>query len=174
MKLIVGLGNPGIRYRNTRHNTGFLVIDVFAKRYRIKIKKRAFQGRYGVGQAKKQEVVLFQPLTYMNLSGGAIKQLVSSKLLDKEDLLVISDDVSLPLGEIRRREKGSSGGHNGLQSIIDALGSDFARLRIGIGSTEEISDLAGYVLASFSRKEKILLKDVLERAVESIENWLTA
>lgn len=173
MKLVAGLGNPGIRYRNTRHNAGFLAINVLAKKYRVKIKKKAFQGIYGIGQVKKQEVIFFQPLTYMNLSGNAISRIISSKLEDKEDLLVITDDVSLPLGEIRLRDKGSSGGHNGLKSIIDVLGPDFARLRIGIGCLERpIQDLSTYVLSPFSRKEKEILKGVLEKTVERVENWL--
>ncbi|MFH1552297.1 MAG: aminoacyl-tRNA hydrolase [Candidatus Omnitrophota bacterium] len=174
MKIVVGLGNPGLRYRNTRHNVGFLVLKLLAKKYRLGIKKKGFQGVYGLGRIARQEVMLFEPLTYMNLSGGAVGAVCSSKLLDKMDLLVVSDDFNLPLGNVRLRGKGSSGGHNGLQSIIDRIGPDFARLRVGVGPEHEVSDMSAYVLSPFPRREKAVLNEALEQAAECVETWLEA
>lgn len=172
MKIIIGLGNPGFRYRNTRHNVGFLLIKALSKKYKISIKNRGFSGLYGVGRINQEEVMLFQPLTYMNLSGQAVKAVVSSKLKEKENLIVVSDDLNLPLGSIRLREKGSAGGHNGLKSIIDKIGQDFTRLRIGISSGMVPEDTSTYVLASFPRKERKELENSLIRAVECIEMWI--
>ena len=172
MKIIVGLGNPGLSYRNTRHNAGFLAVKALAKKHGLGIRKRGFKGTYGVGSILKREVILFEPMTYMNLSGEAVNAVCSSKLKHPEDLIVISDDISLPFGEIRLREKGSSGGHNGLQSIIDNMGSDFARLRMGIGSENLPKDVARYVLAPFSRAERTVLGEMLEKSVECVETWL--
>lgn len=172
MKIIVGLGNPGLRYKNTRHNTGFLVLKVLSKRHNIPIKKKAFKGLSGVGRIAGEEVMLLEPMTYMNLSGEAVKAAASAKLGKKDELLVVSDDVSLELGNIRLREGGSAGGHNGLESIIGQIGPDFARLRVGISSEDRILDMSGYVLSHFSRSEKHLLKGVLEKAADAAEEWL--
>jgi len=172
MKIIIGLGNPGLRYKHTRHNAGFLALNVLSKKYALGIKKRGFGGVYGFGRIKGYEVMLFEPLTRMNLSGEAVKAVCSSKLEDKKDLLVISDDFNLPLGSIRLREKGSSGGHNGLESIIEQIGPDFTRLRIGIGSGFEGADASSYVLGRFSRKEKPALNESFTKAVRCIELWL--
>ena len=173
MKIIVGLGNPGLRYRNTRHNAGFLVIDELAKRHRIRVNKKAYGGLCGTGRINGVEILLFKPLTYMNLSGSAVSAVVSEKLQEKEDLLVVSDDIALTLGNIRLRTKGSSGGQNGLRSIIDRLGEDFARLRIGIGTDKEIMDSSSFVLGPFTRKERPLLAEALENAAGCVETWLT-
>lgn len=172
MKIIVGLGNPGLRYKNTRHNAGFLALKALAKKHGLSIKKRGFNGIYGIGRIIQQEVILFEPLTYMNLSGKAIEAICSSRLEEKEDLLVVSDDFNLSLGQIRLRIKGSSGGHNGLESIIGSIGPEFSRLRIGIGRGEVEGDMTGFVLSPFPRKERPLLKETIERAVEGIEVWL--
>ncbi len=172
MKIIVGLGNPGLRYRNTRHNAGFLAIKALSRKYRLAVRKKGFGGEYGTGHIARQEVMLFQPLTYMNLSGGAVKAVCSSRLAEKSDLLVISDDVNLPLGRIRLREKGSSGGHNGLRSVIDMMGPDFARLRIGVGRSGLVEDMSVYVLSPFPRRERAALDEVLGKAVECVETWL--
>ncbi|NQT32231.1 MAG: aminoacyl-tRNA hydrolase [Candidatus Omnitrophica bacterium] len=172
MKIIVGLGNPGLRYRNTRHNVGFLVLNALARKHALRIRKKGFGGKYAVGRILRNEVMLFEPLTYMNLSGEAVSSICSSKLEEKADLLVVSDDVNLDPGSIRLREKGSSGGHNGLKSIIDKIGPDFARLRIGIGADRKIADMSSHVLAAFPRREKTVLNEVLEKAVECIEIWL--
>ncbi|MEA3489444.1 MAG: aminoacyl-tRNA hydrolase [Candidatus Omnitrophota bacterium] len=173
MKIIVGLGNPGLRYRNTRHNVGFLTLNILSKYYRLPVKKKGFSGRYGIGRIEQQEVMLFEPLTYMNLSGEAVNAVCSSRLDNKEDLLVITDDVNLPFGSIRLRQQGSSGGHNGLQSIIENIGPDFSRLRIGVGTDEEIEDMSAYVLSPFPRHQRAVLGDVLEKAARNAEIWLT-
>ncbi len=172
MKIIIGLGNPGLRYRNTRHNVGFFVIRTLAKRHGINIRKKGFGGRRGTGRIGGREVMLFEPLTYMNLSGEAVKAVCSSRLGDREDLLVISDDVNLPLGSIRLRQKGSAGGHNGLQSIIDLWGPDFARLRVGIGREGAMADMTGYVLSSFPRGERAALEKAVQAASDCAEIWL--
>jgi len=174
MKIIAGLGNPGFRYRNTRHNIGFTIIDLLAKKSRIRLKKKGFSGIYGIGRICGEEIMLFKPMTYMNLSGEAIGPVCSSKLIDKNDLLVISDDFNLSLGDIKLREKGSAGGHNGLRSIIEKIGDDFARLRIGVAGGELPQDVVSYVLTSFPKNEKALIKDVIEKAVECVETWLTS
>lgn len=172
MKIIVGLGNPGLKYRNTRHNTGFLVLKALSKKYRLPIKKKGFSGVYGVGRILGNEVMLFEPATYMNLSGDAVKSACSSYLDEEKDLLVVTDDFNLPLGDMRLREKGSSGGHNGLESIIERMGQDFTRLRVGIASGEIAGDMSGYVLAPFPRRDRPILAEAVEKAVECIETWL--
>lgn len=173
MKIIVGLGNPGLRYRMTRHNVGFLVLKALSKKYRLSIKKKGFQGVYGFGRIARQEVMLFEPLTYMNLSGEAVNSVCSSALEEKNGLLVVSDDINLPLGSIRIRQRGSSGGHNGLQSIIGKIGPDFPRVRIGVKADEVVEDMAAYVLSPFPRVQRAVLPEILERAVECIEIWLS-
>jgi peptidyl-tRNA hydrolase, PTH1 family len=172
MKIISGLGNPGADYKDTRHNAGFMVVDAISGKYGISLKKKAYGGVYGVGRVLGKEVVLFQPHTYMNLSGEAVNAVCSRTLHEKEDLLVVSDDVALPLGVIRLREKGSSGGHNGLKSIIGYLGSDFARLRIGVGSDDQVCDMKEFVLSDFRREELTALKEVISRSVLCAEDWI--
>jgi len=172
MKIIVGLGNPGLRYRNTRHNVGFMVIKALSETYRIRLGKKGFNGTYGVGRITGREVMLFKPSTYMNLSGEAVNAVLASKAEDKaKDVLVISDDFNLPLGNIRFRGKGSAGGHNGLQSIIDRIGPDFARLRVGIGAAT-IGDTSKYVLAPFPRGERLEIKEVIQNAARAVEMWI--
>lgn len=173
MRIIVGLGNPGIRYRNTRHNAGFLVVKALAERNAISLRKKAFGGRYGAGKACGHEVLLFEPLTYMNLSGEAVKSICASRLEEKENLLVVSDDINLPLGDIRLRARGSAGGHNGLKSIITHLGNDFARLRVGVGAGTRVEDLSGYVLAPLARKDRPLFNEGIQKAASCVEMWLT-
>lgn len=172
MKIIAGLGNPGSGYKGTRHNAGFMVVGALAEKHGIVLKKKAFGGVYGFGKILGKEVFLFEPHTYMNLSGEAISAVCSRHLEEKEDLLVVSDDIALPLGAIRLREKGSSGGHNGLVSVIEHLGQDFARLRIGVGSGSPVQDMKDYVLGEFRREEQPVLKEVIERAVLCVEEWL--
>ncbi len=174
MKVVVGLGNPGLRYRKTRHNVGFMALNTLAKKHRLAIKKKGFGGVYGIGRVSHKEVILFEPLTYMNSSGEALKAVCSSHLADRGDLLVVSDDLDLPFGVLRLKEKGSSGGHNGLQSIIDKMGSEFTRLKVGIGSERGVEDAATYVLASFSRQERAALPEILDTVVERIETWIVS
>lgn len=172
MKIIAGLGNPGKQYESTRHNAGFMVVSAISEKYGIQLKKNAFGGVYGFGRVLGRDVTLFEPYTYMNLSGKAVNDICMGRLEAKEDLLVISDDTALPLGAIRIREKGSSGGHNGLGSIIEYLGADFARLRVGVGREEAVSDMKSYVLSDFLPEERKALDEVISRAVRCAEEWL--
>ncbi|HNX90744.1 MAG TPA: aminoacyl-tRNA hydrolase [Candidatus Omnitrophota bacterium] len=172
MKIIIGLGNPGLQYRNTRHNVGFMVVEEFAVKYGYKIKNNGFQGLYGIGKVADHEIMLFEPQTFMNLSGEAVKAVFNAKAEGLEDMLVISDDFALPIGTIRMRENGSAGGHNGLKSIIEHIGPEFARLRIGIGSEKMPQDRSVFVLAPFLREESELLEKVFDEAVDCIEVWI--
>ncbi|MFH1878079.1 MAG: aminoacyl-tRNA hydrolase [Candidatus Omnitrophota bacterium] len=172
MKIIAGLGNPGLKYRNTRHNAGFMALEVLAGKHGIKIKKKGFSGVYGIGNINGFETLLFEPMTYMNLSGDAVKAVCSFKLKDKKDLLVIADDFNLLLGKLRLRKNGSAGGHNGLKSIAEKIGADFSRLRIGVGAGDAEGDMTDYVLGAFPRTDKAVLNETLEKAAECVEVWI--
>jgi len=173
MKLIVGLGNPGRQYENSRHNVGFRVVEELARRWRIDIARRAFSGNLGRGRIQERPVVLLQPATYMNLSGRSVREAVTFYKLELEDLLVVVDDLALPIGRLRLRARGSSGGHKGLTSVINELGSEtFARLRVGIDRAEEGSAVS-HVLGSFSADEGERIGRVIPRAADAAECWLT-
>ncbi len=173
MKMVVGLGNPGFRYRKTRHNIGFMVLDKLAGQYRIRIRKRLFNSLCGKGRIAGQEALLAKPLTYMNLSGRAISEIMAKEHLDSKDLLIIMDDIDLDLGTIRLRPRGSSGGHKGLVSIITELGEEnFPRLRIGIGPKKSDGPLSDYVLTPFKRSEREALEESIEKGVLAIEAWI--
>lgn len=168
MFLIVGLGNPGNEYNNTRHNIGFDAIEVIAKKYNIDINREKFKGVYGEGFINGEKVILFMPTTYMNLSGEAIRLIMDFYKLSEEDLLVIYDDISLDVGRIRIREKGSAGGHNGIKSIIANIGTDvFSRIKIGVGQPK--GDLVKHVLGKFSSEERSILNNVLDDVVLASE-----
>ncbi|MGI6359332.1 MAG: aminoacyl-tRNA hydrolase [Bacillota bacterium] len=172
MKLIVGLGNPGRQYSGTRHNAGFMVIEELARRHRIRVHGTLGQAIAGRGFVNEQPVVLLQPTTYMNRSGVAVAAAVRQLNLALSDLLVISDDLDLPVGSIRLRAQGSSGGQKGLRSIIEALNTqDFARLRIGIGRPEDM-DVTDYVLRPFAGEERQLAKEAISRACDAVEVWV--
>lgn len=176
MKLIVGLGNPGNIYRDSRHNIGFAVVKALAKFYKISLKKdKGVICLSGKGKIGNQNTILAMPLTFMNLSGKALEALIEKYKIDLHSLLVVCDDLDLEFARLKIRPSGSSGGHHGLESIIKSLGSqDFARLRIGIGrpSFQEI-DAAEYVLSAFTRKEKGQVKKIIKRAVECCKIWAT-
>ena len=173
MKLIVGLGNPGREYRNHRHNIGFLSIDDIAAHLDIEIRKRKFNARYALYKYKGQHVIFLKPLTFMNLSGEAVKRFVTFFNLSFDNVLVIVDDVHLPFGKIRIRKQGSAGGHNGIQSIIDALGTNqFVRLRIGVDKPKQDGPLQSYVLSNFSYAEKKELPAVFELVHSACLCWL--
>lgn len=174
MKLIVGLGNPGLIYAHSRHNIGFSVIKAFARLHKVPLKKeRDTLALCGKALVDAHSVVLALPLTYMNLSGVAVASLVKKHRIDLEDVLVVCDDLDLELGRLKIRPSGSSGGHNGLKSIIDALGSkDFARLRIGIGRPSPRSQAREYVLSGFSKKERPQVEEIVRRAVSCSEVWV--
>lgn len=173
MKIIAGLGNPGLRYRRTRHNIGFMVVEALASKYKIRLSKKGFNGRYGIGRIAGEEIMLFEPMTFMNLSGEAVKSVMTSKVEEKSDILIILDDFNIPLGSIRLRSKGSDGGHNGLRSIGAHIGGEFSRLRIGIGKEMLSEDTANFVLSPFLKKERQVLEATIQKSVESVEVWLT-
>ena len=154
MKFIIGLGNPGLKYRSTKHNIGFNVVKEIAKRAGIKISEKRYGSLLGRGRISGKEVVLVLPRTYMNLSGKAVEELFREEAKEIGDLVVICDDINLDLGKIRLRNKGSSGGHKGLESIINVLGrDDFERLRVGIATETHKGDITNYVLSPFKRKD---------------------
>ncbi len=173
MKLIVGLGNPGRRYEATRHNIGFKVASALGDKWKIKLNSKAFKSLIGKGAVFGEEIIIALPQNYMNNSGEAVTALLSRKVVQLKELLVICDDVNLPSGLIRIRAKGSSGGHKGLASIIEHLGSgEFSRLRIGIGKKRLKADLSDYVLSPFDRGQAKTLDDVLKAAVSCCEVWI--
>lgn len=171
MFLIVGLGNPGKEYENTRHNIGFDAIDSIADKYNIDINRVKFKGVYGEGFIRGEKVILLKPTTYMNLSGESIRAVMDFYKLSEEDLLVIYDDISLEVGRLRIREKGSAGGHNGIKSIISHLGVDvFSRIKIGVGQPK--GDLVNHVLGKFSKDEREVLDETLEAVALATEVFI--
>ena len=173
MKVIAGLGNPGPRYRNTRHNAGFLVLDELASRFGVSLDREKHKALLAEVSRGGGRVVLMKPLTYMNRSGQAVAPVIRNAPNGPGDLLVVVDDADLPLGRLRLRLKGSAGGHNGLKSIIEHVGSqDFARLRIGVGKEKGSSGLADHVLASFTPGERETLEHVLKRAADGVLLYL--
>lgn len=171
--LIVGLGNPGQEYRNNRHNVGFMVIDRLGQEWGLRLSKLQSKALIGMGRVLGYRVILAKPQTYMNLSGQAVSGLVRFYKLPLENLLVIHDDLDLPLGTIRVRPSGGSAGQKGLNSIIQQLGTkDFPRLRIGIGRPPGRMSPADYVLHDFSAEEQETLALVQERAVEAVQSFI--
>jgi PTH1 family peptidyl-tRNA hydrolase len=174
MKLIVGLGNPGIRYRRSRHNAGFLVIDRISSRHGIAVKKKRFGALTGAGTISGERVVLARPVIFMNRSGPPVRDLLKSEKTGLRELLVVCDDCDLEPGVIRLRRRGGSGGHNGLASIIEALGTeDFSRLRIGVGRSLKPWDLADYVLRPFPRRAWKSTEKVLQLAADAACFWVS-
>ena len=170
MFIIAGLGNPGREYENTRHNIGFLVIDDIAKKYQITMLERKHKAVIGKGYIDGHKVVLVKPLTYMNQSGESIRQATDYYKVDvTTQLVVVSDDISLDVGQLRIRKKGSAGGHNGLKNIILHLGTEnFIRIRMGVSDKPQGDDLKDYVLGHFTDKEKKLLEETSEKAAEAV------
>lgn len=168
IKLVVGLGNPGAQYRGTRHNVGFDVIDALAKRHGISVRRRMGQALVGEGLINGVSVILAKPLTFMNLSGEAVRYIAERQRLEAGQILVVYDDMALDLGRLRIRGSGSDGGHKGMKSIIAALGTQqFPRLRIGIGSAER--DAVAHVLSRFRRNERPVINEAIIRAVDAVE-----
>lgn len=173
MKFIVGLGNPGLEYNSTKHNIGASVVKSLAKENGIKINKKLHFSLLGKGKIRGEEIVLVTPQTYMNLSGKAVGELFRQEIKKIEDLLVVCDDINLELGRIRLRKEGSSGGHKGLESIIQTLGrNDFARLKIGIATEVHKGDITNYVLSPFKRKEMRNVKHVIALAQETVVSMI--
>ena len=171
--LIVGLGNPGSRYETTRHNAGHIVVSGLVRSLEWSLKKdNGLQGRVAQGVHKGAEVYFLEPTTYMNCSGLAVKKTIDALQIDIEDLLVITDDIYVPFGSFRLREKGSSGGHNGLKSIEESIGTkEFARLRVGIGDTFSCS-LEEYVLEEFTPQEVEKIPEIVRHAMVLIDFWI--
>lgn len=168
MFLIVGLGNPGREYEDTRHNIGFKVIDNISKEYNIEINRQKFKGVYGEGFINNKKVILLKPTTYMNLSGESVREVVDFYNLENSEILIIYDDISLEVGKLRIREKGSAGGHNGIKSIIAHLGSDvFPRIKVGIGQPNV--DLVKHVLGKFTKDEMTILSESIEASTRATE-----
>jgi len=172
-KLIVGLGNPGKEYEHTRHNIGFDVIDALAAQSRISITRKDCRGLIGDGLIGDTRVYLLKPLTYMNLSGESVAQFLRNKPLPLTDIIVVTDDISLPVGKLRLRASGSAGGHNGLKSLISHLHSqEFARLRFGVGAPRDGSVQIDYVLGSFSKAEQKDVQETIITATAALDSWL--
>lgn len=170
MYFIVGLGNPGLQYENTRHNVGFMTIDYLANKYDIDVRKLKFKSLYGQGEISGHKVMLIKPQTYMNNSGEAIRELKNFYKFDIDKLIVIYDDIDIDFGTIRIRKKGSAGSHNGMKSIIYQIQDDqFPRIKVSIGKKPEKLDLANFVLSGFSQEEVGVLEDEIRLAAEGIE-----
>ena len=169
MYLIAGLGNPGREYENTRHNAGFMVIDRLADMLGCEVTGRKFRGFVGDGRIGGEKVVLLKPQTYMNLSGESIRAAVDFYKTEPDHVIVIYDDISLDVGSVRIRAKGSAGGHNGMKSIIACLGTqEYPRVRVGIGEKPPRMDLADYVLSHFTRQETELLEEAVCSAADAV------
>jgi len=172
VKLLAGLGNPGARYADTRHNIGFMVAEQFAAAQNVALKKKGYQGLYGTGSFAGDDLTVLLPQTFMNLSGSSVGAAFKTMRLAPEDLIVVHDDIDLPFGTIRIKAGGGHGGHNGIRNIRQVLGTgDFIRLKIGVGRPEH-GDVADYVLRPFSTDEEKSLGAVLANAVEVIESLL--
>jgi len=171
VKLIVGLGNPGPKYAGTRHNVGFDVVDMLARRWGVSMNAEKFHAWFAVADVKRERVALLKPTTYMNRSGQAVVGAGRFYKLDASDLLVVADDRALPHGRLRMRAGGSAGGHNGLQDIMDRMGTnEWCRLRIGIG--EAPGDWSSHVLGRFAEEEKKMMRLAYEHAVKAVECWI--
>ena len=169
MYLIVGLGNPEEEYSKTRHNMGFNTINEISEKYKIEVKQKKFQALYGSGIIEGQKVILLKPQTYMNLSGNSVKEVVDFYKIEKNNLIVIYDDMDIAPGKIKVRKKGSAGGHNGMKSIIQMLGTeDFCRIRVGIGRPEFKGDEINYVIGAIPEEEIPKLNEGIELAKNAV------
>lgn len=170
MKLIVGLGNPGRQYQGTRHNVGFRVVDELARKAGIALSSNKFEGEYGQGTLAGTKAALLKPQTYMNLSGDSVAPAARFYKVEPEDLIVVHDELDLPFGRLQLKKGGGTGGHNGLNSIVERLGSnEFIRLRVGIGKPETKERVVGHVLGGFAQSEAGQLQELTAKAVEAIE-----
>ena len=174
MKLIVGLGNPGPKYAGTRHNVGFAVLDEAARRASVSYEVPPGNIVALMARLRSRDVLLVKPMTFMNESGQAIGELLRYFKIDVADLLVVVDEVQLPLGRLRARARGSAGGHNGLKSVVQHVGEEFARLRLGVGRGDARRDLADHVLAKFEKNEAAEVERMIERATDAAEAFVTA
>lgn len=175
MVIIVGLGNPTREYNNTRHNIGFDVIDYIAKELNISVLEKKHKALIGKGTLNGVKIILAKPQTYMNLSGESVRELVDYyKIEETTQLIIVYDDISLDVGQLRIRKKGSAGGHNGIKSILHHLGHDqFLRIKMGVGEKPKGYDLADYVLGHFKKEERILMDESCIKALEAIKLMIT-
>ncbi len=173
--IVVGLGNPGSKYQNTRHNIGFITADYIAEEKRVKLNKVKFRASYNILTIGGEKCLLMKPNTFMNLSGDAVKEAASFYKIPADHIIVIFDDCSLPCGKLRIRQSGSAGGHNGIKSIISQLGTDkFPRIKIGVGEKPHPDyDMADWVLSTFSEQDKKLLKPAVEDAAKALEVFIS-
>ena len=172
MKLVVGLGNPGKEYENTRHNIGYMFIDNYAKSKKIEINSEKFNGLYTKTTINNEQVILLKPLSYMNLSGEVVRKYVDYFKIDINDILIINDDLDMDVGRIRLRPSGSSGGHNGLKNIALNLNTEnFKRLKVGISNNKDI-DTKNYVLGNFSKGEKEIINSLYDTVNNIIDDYL--
>ena len=169
MKIIVGLGNPTDKYKGTRHNVGFSVIYSISDTYGIAVDTKKHKALIGKGIIEGEKVILAMPQTYMNLSGESVRELLDYYKCDEQDLIVIYDDISLDVGKLRIRKKGSAGGHNGIKNIIAHIGTqEFARVKVGVGEKPPRMDLADYVLGHFSKEEQPVIRDASDLATKAV------
>ncbi|MFC6260363.1 aminoacyl-tRNA hydrolase [Levilactobacillus fujinensis] len=172
MKMIVGLGNIGPQYNETRHNTGFMVVDAFAQKHGIDLTTRKLDARYGTGMVNGEKVLVVKPTTFMNESGRAVHPLMTYFKIDLDDIMVVHDDMDLPLGRIRLRDHGSAGGHNGIKSIIAHVSSqDFKRIKVGIAHPQQHT-VVDYVLGKFTTEQAPLFNQAKDNAVAALEDWI--
>ncbi len=173
MKVIVGLGNPGEKYAHTRHNVGFDVIDFLARDLGTDMKEIKFKAVYGVSNINGEKIYLLKPMTYMNLSGESVRPLIDYYKIDVDNVLVVYDDLDLPVGKIRLRQKGGHGGHNGIKSLIAHLGTnEFKRIRVGIDRPDPGESVANYVLGKYRSEEQPLIQEAIEQAANACKVWI--
>jgi len=172
MYLVIGLGNPGDEYRHTRHNVGFDVINLMADKYNVSVNRIKFKGLCGDINISGEKVILLKPNTYMNLSGECVREAASFYKIPNENIIIIYDDISLDVGKLRIRGKGSAGGHNGIKSIISNISSNiFPRIKIGVGQPER--SLIPYVLGRFSGEDRILVEKTFEASIKAVETLIS-
>ena len=172
MIVVVGLGNPGKTYEKTIHNMGFMAIDKFAQNHNLSFTKNKYSAKVAEGIVAGEKVLLLKPDTFMNLSGKSVEEVIRMHKLDVANLIVISDDIDLPFGDIRVRSKGSAGTHNGLRDIVSKIGSEFARIRIGVGRPEH-GDLANFVLSKIAEDKLVTLEEKFEKVSRILEYFIT-
>jgi len=173
LKLIVGLGNPGLRYRNTRHNAGFMVVDLLARRHGVKVRKKRYYSRVGEGVINNVPVALAKPDCFMNISGRAVEALLEGFNLGVEDIIIVHDDIDIASGKIKVKHGGGDAGHKGIGSVIGRLGTgEFTRIRVGVGRPASGEDVVNYVLGKFGPEELSLLRPALTIAADAVESML--
>lgn len=169
MKLVVGLGNPGKEYINTRHNMGFLVIDEICKNQNVTLDKKKFSGEYTKCKIDNEDIILLKPMTYMNLSGKSVNECAEFYKIKHEDIIIIYDDIDIPITEVKIKKKGSAGSHNGMKSVIEIIGtSEFPRVRVGIGTPEYKNDLINYVIGKVQEEEFKTLRLGVMKAKDAV------